>query len=242
MATTAESMEQVFVVDRAAFFGGDWPQGFVPLAAPAATDLLARAEAAGRFEPRPKAEQTPAWKQWIPYCVLRCTHNGLPTGIFHVRRSSGQGETRLHGLLSIGLGGHIEPRDAAPDRADGGFFRRALRRELHEELHLDLPAGAEPRFVGVLNDDATEVGSVHAGLVYVLDLEATVAAANQAVTVREVSKMAGAFGHLAEFDDLWQDPQQFETWSQFLIRAGVPAHKGDFPRSRPGNAIQQTDG
>jgi hypothetical protein len=59
-------VSEVFVVDRAAFFGGDWPQGFTPLAGAAATDLLARAADAGRYVDRPTAERRPAWKQWIP--------------------------------------------------------------------------------------------------------------------------------------------------------------------------------
>jgi predicted NUDIX family phosphoesterase len=218
--------EHVFVVDRAAFFGGDWPQRFLPLAGGDAAAFLDRAHAAGRFEPRPAAEANPAWKQWIPYCVLRCAAAGTAAdagardaGVFLVRRTRGQSEARLHGAWSIGLGGHVEPVDATG--AGAAFFACALRRELSEELDLRGLALPEPRFVGVLNDDATEVGAVHAGLVYVVDVPLGVAAARAAVRVGETSKMHGGFTHLVEFFELWQNPAQFETWSRTLIQAGI---------------------
>lgn len=242
-------MAEVFVVDRSALFGGAWPQGFVPMPA-AATNLLEEAFRRGRFVDRELAERTPAWKQWIPYCLLRCVaanpkdgSNPSVEGIFRVRRSKGQTEARLHGLWSIGLGGHVDPEDGDPedgDPADGpagapttpgaesgaAFFARALLRELHEELHLTLPPGTTPRFLGVLNDDSTPVGQVHAGLVYRLDLPMPLVLAEQSVRVREISKMSGGFGSLVDFRILWQDRAQFETWSQLLVDAGVALPKG----------------
>lgn len=221
-------MTAVFVVERSGFFGGDWPQGFLALEPAAGAAFLERARAHGRYEPRERAEQTPAWKQWIPYCVLRCGAGGSgaePTGVFRVQRTSGQSEARLHGLWSIGLGGHIEPVDEpSPGREDDPkmFFQNALWRELHEELALPPGAAeADPRFVGILNDDATPVGAVHAGLVYVLDLPGAPADVAKSVGVRETSKMRGGFGSLVELAILWQTPSRFESWSQFLIRAGL---------------------
>lgn len=226
-------MAQVFVVDRSAFFGGVWPQGFVPIAADAAGAFLREAYARGRFADRPQAEATPAWKQWIPYCVLRC---GVPSahgreasecGVFVVWRTKGQAEARLHGACSIGIGGHVDPEDGTAPAADGEwFFRQALGRELAEELdlrHLDLP---EPRFLGLLNDDATEVGLVHAGLVYRIDVPLPLAVAREQLRIREISKMHGGFTHLVEFQELWQNPPQFESWSQMLVRAGIAGPTG----------------
>ena len=236
-------MAQVYVVDRTAFFGGDWPQGFVPIAQEAAPAFLERAFRLGRFVDRPLAEQTPAWKQWIPYCVLRCQPADAATdaapehrtsahperGILCVRRTKGQSEARLHGSHSIGIGGHVEPEDQAVGvEVDGGrFFAQALTRELREEIQfgdLEIPA---PRFLGLINDDSTEVGRVHAGLAYALDLSMTLRQAQVGVRIREISKMHGGFGSLAEFRELWQDQAQFESWSQFLIHAGVAGHMGD---------------
>ena len=229
-------MAEVFVVDRQAMFAGTWPQGFLPAAGAAGAALLEEGFRRGRFVERELAERTPAWKQWIPYCLLRCvgtapTDGSNPSveGIFRVRRSKGQTEARLHGLWSIGLGGHVDPEDGpAPGASESGaaFFARALLRELHEELHLTLPPGTAPQFLGVLNDDSTPVGQVHAGLVYRLDLPMPLVLAEQTVRVREISKMSGGFGSLVDFRILWQDRAQFETWSQLLVDAGVALPKG----------------
>ena len=215
-------MTEVLVVERAAFFDGNWPQGFVAIGDDAAGPFLDRARAAGRFVDRKRAEETPAWKQWIPYCVLRCDG-----GLFVVRRTKGQGEARLHGSWSIGLGGHVEREDdlaAYPPEGHGApFFQAALRRELTEELDLRQFTLPPARLVGLVNDDGTEVGRVHAGLVYVVDLGLPLARAAEHVGIREISKMHGGFTSLVEFFELWQNPKQFESWSRLLVRAGIAA-------------------
>lgn len=216
-------MSEVFVVDRAAFFGGDWPQGFTPLTGGTAVDFLARAAAAGRYVDRPTAERTPAWKQWIPYCVLTSRAPGAAAadGVFLVRRTNGQTEARLHGAWSIGLGGHVEPEDGRPGADGAAFFAAALARELGEELAVRGAALPPATFLGLLNDDSTEVGAVHAGLVYRLDVPFDAVAAAKHVAVGETGKMAGGFTHLVEFAKVWQNGAPFETWSSLLVRAGV---------------------
>jgi predicted NUDIX family phosphoesterase len=205
-------MEQVYVVPRSALFGGEWPQGYVPLASADAAALLSDLRRLGRFEPRPEAEQTPSWKQVIPYCVIR-----RPGEVFCVQRKAAATEVRLHGKLSIGLGGHVNP-ESGPVDAD--FFRRALLAELTEELEWqDLPA-TKPRLLGLLNDDATEVGSVHVGLVFAVDWP-TNRPELPPLQVREVSKLAGGFLPLVELQPLWQDPARFESWSRVLLMAGI---------------------
>lgn len=220
-------MSEVLVVDRAAFFGGDWPQGFRPIAADAADSFLRRAAEQARFEPRPVAETTPAWKQWIPYCVLRCdaAEPGGESGVFLVQRTRGQGEARLHGAWSLGLGGHVEPEDAGGDQnwrqRGADFFARSLLRELREELDWRLEQMPTPRLIGLINDDSTEVGSVHAGLAYVLDVPLPLAEARERVGIREISKMRGGFTHLAELRQLWQNPAALESWSRLLMEHGI---------------------
>lgn len=238
---------KVFVVDRDAFFCGDWPQGYHRIPGPEA--FLADALRLGRFVDREEAEANPAWKQWIPYCMLRCgsfATNGagqgsdpdaLERGVFLVQRTKKGGETRLHESWSIGLGGHIEPVDCAPNTADQAsgeavdeaqtFFTAALARELSEELKL--PSADQvptPQLLGLINDDSTEVGKVHAGLAYCIDFPAPLSIARNLVGIREVAKMRGRFTSLVEFAKLWQTPQQFESWSQFLIQAEVVSAMG----------------
>jgi len=227
--------EQVFVVDRAAFFGGDWPQGYQPIDAP--DTFVARAMRLGRFVERDEAERTPAWKQWIPYCMLRCGDwgpDGDPQsrGVLLVQRTNKGGEARLHESWSIGLGGHINPVDEQPLGQDPtapdaqAFFAAALQRELHEELRLPDAPLPTPRLLGLINDDSTNVGQVHAGLAYCVDLPQPLAEAREMVGIREISKMRGGFTHLVEFAELWQTPSQFESWSQFLIQAEIVGAMG----------------
>lgn len=227
-------MSLVQVVDRAAFFGGRWPQGYHPFEPGEARAFLERALQQARFVERPLAESTPAWKQWIPYCVLRCAPRGAfdgahaDCGVFAVQRTRGAKEARLHGAWSIGLGGHVEPDDAmAPGGDAAAFYARALGRELAEELVLPEPLGTAPRLLGLMNDDSTEVGAVHAGLVYVLDLPMALAAAQRTVAVREVDKMAGGFTHLAGLRNLWLNRAPFESWSERLLAAGILGPMGD---------------
>jgi predicted NUDIX family phosphoesterase len=230
-------MAQVFVVERADFFGGVWAQGFVPMAGAQGDEFLERAYAAGRFVERELAERTPAWKQWIPYCLLRCVNpDGTVEGLFSVQRTKGQSEARLHGLHSLGLGGHVEPQD--DDQSPGvnsghgrRFFAESLARELTEELHIKEDTARTASFLGLLNDDSTAVGSVHAGLVYAIDLPMSLDEARNSVHVREISKMSGGFGSLVEFRILWQDRSRFETWSQLLVDAGAALLTG--PSSIP---------
>lgn len=205
-------MEQVFIVPRAALFNGTWPQGYVPLDTAAAEALLTELRRLGRFEPRPAAEETPAWKQTIPYCVIR-----RPGEVFCVQRKAAGTEARLHGKLSIGLGGHVNP-DSGP--TDAGFFRRALLQELSEELEWQELPQTEPQLLGLLNDDSTEVGSVHVGLVFAVDWPANMPD-RAPLRVREVSKLAGGFRPLVELRPLWQDPSRFESWSRVLLVAGI---------------------
>ncbi|MHC4515231.1 MAG: hypothetical protein ACYTGW_02520 [Planctomycetota bacterium] len=221
--------EQIFVVRRAEFFGGQWPQGFVPLGPHAGAELVREIEARAFLVDRTLAETNPDWQQPIPYCLLTSGPN-----TFCVRRRNSGTEKRLHGLYSVGLGGHVGPEDlvargpaARSIQAAPGILQACLERELREELVL--PAGPlpKPRLAGLLKDDSNQVGKVHAGLVYCLELSHELAAR---VVVREISKLHGEFTPLVELRNLWQDPQRFETWSQLVLGALV------LPPEEPGES------
>ena len=96
------------------------------------------------FRPRPEMEEDPSYRQIIPYVVLT-----LGEEVFLLRRLKKGGEKRLHGLLSIGVGGHINPVDEA---GRGEALMRGLRREVAVfddqlrhvvEQHVTLPFRAE---------------------------------------------------------------------------------------------------
>jgi predicted NUDIX family phosphoesterase len=149
----------------------------------------------GRYLERPIAEESPEWKQLIPYVVVRDRQN-----VFLMERTEAGGDKRLHRKASIGVGGHLNPVDEGDDPLMVG-----LRREWAEEL----VAAWEPEFtlVGLLNDDSNPVGSVHLGVVF------TVEAAGRSVQVREVEKLSGRMVAPAEVAQAWP---RLETWSQLV--------------------------
>lgn len=117
------------------------------------------------WQTRGKAETDPSYKQLIPYVVLQIP-DGSQTACY---RRAGS-EKRLHDLWSIGIGGHINRKDAplAATPLDK-IIRQGLNRELEEELGY-LPEDTSPRFMGIINEDKTDVGQVHIGLVYCLTI------------------------------------------------------------------------
>ncbi|HET8784072.1 MAG TPA: NUDIX domain-containing protein, partial [Candidatus Limnocylindrales bacterium] len=158
-------------------------------------DFLTVVRAHGRHEPRAAMEVDPSFKQIIPYLVLRDGER-----YFLMRRTKAGGDARLHDRWSIGVGGHVDPGD---DGLAGG-----LRREWHEELVADF----EPTFMpyALLNDDTTEVGAVHLGIVVLAD------AGGREVTVRETDKLSGAF---AQASEVAAGIDHLETWSRIVFDA-----------------------
>src|SRR5262245_17184938 len=150
------------------------------------------------FRPRSDVETDPGFKQLIPYVVLR---HGKE--LFHYRRGSAGTEKRLKALRSVGIGGHISEEDAR-----GGIdpYLTGMRREVDEEV--EIGGGWTGDFLGFINDDRTPVGSVHLGVVHVLDL------AEPTVHSREAALTDAGFAPLAQ---LAAATEQFETWSQFVL-------------------------
>jgi len=174
------------VPDRAGWYG---------LRSSGVDDLLAVVAANGRFEPREAMEQDPDHKQIIPYLVLRDGER-----YFLMRRTRAGGDARLFDRWSIGVGGHLNPGD---EDLLGG-----LRREWREELDADFEPTFEP--IALLNDDTTEVGAVHLGVVFLAD------AAGRPVGVRETDKLTGSFAEPAEVAAV---AEHLETWSRLVFEA-----------------------
>jgi predicted NUDIX family phosphoesterase len=187
--------ERVLVLPRDRVPGGCDFTGVREASDEAMSGLQAAVAADGRFMERPLAEEDAAYKQLIPYVIVR---DGAL--VYLMERTAAGGDPRLHGKASIGVGGHLNPVDEGEDPlADG------LRREWSEELIADW----EPTFrlVGLLNDDTNPVGSVHLGVVFEVE------AAGRGVEVRERDKLTGRFATLAEVRAAWD---RMETWSRLV--------------------------
>jgi len=155
------------------------------------------------FIPRPQAETDPRFKQIIPYALIV-----FENSVLHYVRGKKAGEQRLVAKGSIGIGGHMA-EDADKflwHSTDEETYRAGVEREVNEEIKIDAPF--EDRIVALLNDDITEVGSVHLGVVHVFKL------AEPKVEKREAIITGLTF--LAE-DELFARRETMETWSQLCL-------------------------
>jgi len=141
-----------------------WMQTEVSLPMSAAECFKAVHDAGIRWLPRDRAEGDPSYKQVIPYVVLR----SRAAGRLACYRRKGS-EKRLHDLWSIGIGGHVNPEDGSENgRRPVDIIEKGLMRELGEEL-IRCHTVSQPVFKGVINEERTDVGTVHLGLVYVAE-------------------------------------------------------------------------
>jgi predicted NUDIX family phosphoesterase len=157
-----------------------------------------------RFIPRSQAEADPGYKQLIPYVIMSC--DGKYLSYVRGRRA---GEARLTGLRSIGIGGHINPIDADNSSLFAYLYENylaAVQREVAEEVSVE--TGHSDKIVALLNDDSTEVGSVHLGIVHHWILDSL------NVSRREQMITQMAFMSPAELREV---RDSMETWSQLCL-------------------------
>ncbi|TFG69354.1 MAG: NUDIX hydrolase [Thermomicrobiales bacterium] len=184
--------EAVFVVLRSAIPGGtDWHG----LRTVGVAETVVALEEIGQYKARDEMERDPSFKQIIPYLVLR---DG-PLW-FLMQRTDAGGDARLHGRFSLGVGGHLNP-------GDGGLLG-GLQREWEEELVAAFVPSFHP--TALLNDDTTEVGAVHLGVIYQAD------AAGRPVAIRETDKLTGRFVETAAVAAV---ADRLETWSRIIFDA-----------------------
>lgn len=202
----SKAEENVLVVPRRLFDELGAFQGFQPDHARYVEAFLKREN--NFFMPRSKAEDDPTHKQIIPYAVF--THGGK---ILHYVRGAKSGEKRLVAKGSIGIGGHINDSDESLFAFDESAYRAAVHREIEEEL--TITGTYTDEVIGLINDDATEVGKVHLGVVHLVKLSDP--------GVKAGEKAIAELGFLS-LEELNTRKDALETWSQLLLDA--PALKG----------------
>jgi predicted NUDIX family phosphoesterase len=148
---------------------------------------------------RRDAEHDRRYKQLIPYVLILCHDR-----ILRYRRGKGGQETRLHGLFSVGVGGHISEDDHGLFSKRLGYHE-GMRRELMEEVAID---DMNETAVALINDDITEVGFVHFGVVHVMQV------ATEEIVGRRSGIVAPEFIPIAEAA---KDPTGYESWSRFCL-------------------------
>ena len=182
--------EGVLVVPREVLMG---THGWRGVLSRGTEPYLAAIEREGRFAPRVAMESDPRFKQVIPYLVLRDRGR-----YFLMRRTRAGGDARFYEWFSIGVGGYLNLGDVD---LVGGFIWEWIE---------ELDAGFVPEFclLGLLNDDSTDVGRVHVGVVFLAEAD------GRPVVVRETDKLEGRFAPPIELLAVYD---RMETWSQLVF-------------------------
>jgi predicted NUDIX family phosphoesterase len=153
------------------------------------------------FMARAQAETNPAFKQVIPYVLITDGKS-----ILHYVRGKKAGEQRLVAKGSLGIGGHINDEDHTLFAFGVQAFQDAVKREVCEELSISGEFNARP--VGLINDDSTEVGQVHFGVVHVLFCTPDQVKKNEQVITQV---------EFVPIVELKAKREQMETWSQICL-------------------------
>jgi len=153
------------------------------------------------FLPRARAENDPTHKQIIPYALI-----AFENRVLYYVRGKKAGEQRLVAKGSIGIGGHMNEGDESLFALDEAAYRAGVEREVSEEIKIDTKF--DDRIVALLNDDATEVGQVHLGIVHVFKL-----------VEPKVEKREAVITNLAFLtkEELAARRESLESWSQICV-------------------------
>lgn len=156
-------------------------------------------ERKGFFAKRERAESDESIRQIIPYVLMK----NLDDLYLLVRRLSSQTEKRLHGMYSIGIGGHINDKDEGD--TPWMKFLSGMEREMNEEVIIKNSIGW-PKYLGVIKETTTPVNRVHLGIVFEIkaDIEG----------IREKDKFIWEFVNLA---DLISKYELMESWSKYIV-------------------------
>lgn len=154
-----------------------------------------------RFMARSQAETNPDFKQIIPYVVITDGKS-----VLHYVRGKKAGEQRLVAKGSVGIGGHINDEDHTLFAFGMQAFQDAVKREVCEELAIQGEFNARP--VGLINDDSTEVGRVHFGIVHMLFCTPEQIKKNEQVITQV---------EFIPIDELKVKREQMESWSQLCL-------------------------
>tara|TARA_Y100000588_G_scaffold394994_1_gene518943 strand:- start:604 stop:1209 length:606 start_codon:yes stop_codon:yes gene_type:complete len=186
--------EEILVVRRKVLFQ-DIP-AWQGLQTNSFNDFVTNIEKNAAFMPRAHAETNPQYKQIIPYIIF--TYNNK---YFVMQRKSTASEQRLANKYSLGIGGHIRQEDIT----NNNIFDWA-QREFEEEV--SYTGSLKISQLGVLNDDTTEVGKVHLGMVLLAQGN------NDNITIKDEHKS----GTMLTLDECIALAPHMEMWSQLILK------------------------
>ncbi|MFP4111695.1 MAG: hypothetical protein ACLFPQ_03635 [Candidatus Woesearchaeota archaeon] len=213
MGLFKKKKEEVLVVPRTKLFGDDrerFFQGFMPKKGTSFEDVIIEnnqylLRKHTSEEQKIPAENDENFKQIIPYAILRKKDK-----FFVYKRTKKGNEERLHEKFSLGVGGHINPlsmrrmnklirKGSELSIIDHGMITELEEEIKHKEEKLNY------KIIGYINHDGNEVGRVHFGIVYLIDL-------SDDIEIREKHKLEGT---MMTKEEIAKIKDKFEEWSQF---------------------------
>lgn len=148
------------------------------------------------FKDRESVEKDFSFKQLIPYAIV-VNQKGE---ILNYQRCGN--EKRLLGKWSAGIGGHTNNNDLGSDLYT--TLLKGLCREFKEETGCYLEAN-DIKFLGIINEEESEVGLCHAGVVFKIVMNASkLSFSNEIACAKWTST-----------NEINLD--KFETWSKLAI-------------------------
>jgi len=194
--------KEILVIDRATLFSESYFQGFAPAEG---LDYYGIIHDNYFYMNRGKVEPDPTYKQPIAYAIIV---NKETRHIFAYQRagSADYNEKRLRGKWSWGIGGHIDKVDSE----EHDPIKTSLLREIKEEVEID--GFDEPTILGYINDDETEVGTVHFGLLYLIETS------SKRVKARDKEISWGGFMSYDQLEEICMlDDKNVESWSEISL-------------------------
>jgi predicted NUDIX family phosphoesterase len=185
--------EEILVIPRRILFQKEYPwQG---LKTDNFDDYIVSIHEQQEFRPRWQMEQDLSFKQIIPYMIFNYQDQ-----FFLMQRKSTASEQRLQSKFSLGIGGHIRKEDMKTKN-----IMTWAQREFDEEISYTGSYKITP--LGILNDDATDVGRVHLGLILLLQGDSSV------ISIKSELQ----HGFLADYKTCMLRYDQMETWTQIVM-------------------------
>jgi len=196
--------EMITVVPRTVLFNNEKNQfnGFLDKNTTKGQDIF---ETLSNYEIKRRGdmEEDPTYKQLISYCILENEHDE----ILVYERLSGGGESRLHGQSSIGVGGHMN--DVKGAESINEVLRVNAQRELEEEVGLPEHKSQNLAYIGFINDDTNDVGEVHLGVVFKINVS------SNDVEAKETDTLRIKWVDQSKIDNY----DAFETWSALILQS-----------------------
>ena len=156
--------------------------------------------------PRDHAENSPDWTQLIPCAVLQ-----NPSGHYVTFLRTTSSTPELHRRTSIVVGGHCTLDDAHHTWDHLQVMRHTLRRELMEEVTLDLSPPETPE--ALVYDQSTTNCTMHLAVLYHISVEGTVRAA----APEEFDDDPRHNGRPQPLEDLAAIPASLDPWSKIIV-------------------------